>query len=131
MRILLVAEDRLRVDGGAGPMSVEADSAEMTYSPSHMVASGLAVCTLSVLHSWATHAGLAVDDLALEVAWSYVEEPHRIGAFTVTVQWPSLPESRRAAAERASGMCMIKKTLQAPPEIRTVVDGAPAAGAAS
>jgi uncharacterized OsmC-like protein len=121
MRILLVAEDRLRVDGGAGPMSVEAESAETTYSPGHMVGSGLAVCTLSVLHSWATHAQIPVDGLAVEVAWTYVEDPHRIGEWRVEIDWPGLPENRRAAAERAAGLCTIKKSLETPPTISTAM----------
>jgi uncharacterized OsmC-like protein len=121
MRILLIAEDRLRVDGGAGPMSVEADSAETTYSPAHMVGSGLAVCTLSVLHSWASHASLPVEDLALEVSWRYVEDPHRIGEWAVEIDWPSLPENRRAAAERAASLCSIKKSLETPPTITSRV----------
>ena len=129
MKILLLSEDRLRVQGGAGPLSVEADSAEMTYSPGHMVASGLAVCTYSVLQSWATNAGIPADDLAVEVGFAYVEKPHRIGTMEVSLDWPSLPAERREAAKRAAGVCPIHRTLHAPPEITTVVAGAPAAPA--
>ena len=119
MRILLLAEDRLRLEGGAGPMSIEADSAEMTYSPGHMLASGLALCTVSVLHSWATHAKLAADDLAIEVAWRYVEDPHRIGEWSLVIDWPSLPENRRGAAVRAASLCTVKKSMEIPPRIDT------------
>ena len=121
MKILLVAESRLRVEGGAGPLSVEAESAETTYSPAHMVGSGLAVCTLSVLHSWASNAQLPADDLAIEVAWRYVEEPHRIGEWSVELDWPSLPEARRRAAERVAALCTIKKSMETPPKFTTVV----------
>lgn len=130
MKILLLAEDRIRVDGGAGPLSVEAESAEMTYSPGHMVASGLAVCTLSVLHSWASNASLPAEDLALEVSWAYVEDPHRIGEWTVEVDWPSLPENRRGAAQRAAALCSIKKSLEIPPRIGTTMKQTAAAGGA-
>jgi len=119
VKILLVAEDRLRLEGGAGPMSIEADSAEMTYSPGHMVGSGLALCTASVLHSWATHAKLPADDLAIEVAWKYVEDPHRIGEWSLAIDWPSLPEERRNAAVRAASLCSVKKSLEIPPTIET------------
>ncbi|HEX8363437.1 MAG TPA: OsmC family protein [Longimicrobium sp.] len=123
MKILLLSDDRLRVQGGAGPLSVEADSAEMTYSPGHMLASSLAVCTYSVLHSWATNADLPADDLAVEVGYGYVEKPHRIGTMEVSLVWPSLPEERREAARRAAGLCTIHRTLHAPPQITTVVAG--------
>jgi uncharacterized OsmC-like protein len=121
LKILLLSDDRLRVQGGAGPLSVEADSAEMTYSPGHMLASSLAVCTYSVLHSWATNADIPADDLAVEVGYGYVEKPHRIGTMEVSLVWPSLPAERREAARRAAGLCTIHRTLNAPPEITTVV----------
>ncbi len=121
MKILLLSDERLRVQGGVGPLSVEADSAEMTYSPGHMLASSLAVCTYSVLHSWATNADLPADDLAVEVGYAYVEKPHRIGTMEVSLVWPSLPAERREAAKRAASLCTIHRTLHAPPEITTVV----------
>lgn len=127
---MLLSEDRLRVQGGAGPLSVEADSAEMTYSPGHMLASSLAVCTYSILQSWATNADIPAADLAVEVGFEYVEKPHRIGKMEVALDWPSLPVDRRDAARRAAGLCPIHRTLHAPPEVVTVVAGAgQAAGA--
>lgn len=121
MKITLLSDDRIRLDGRAGPLSVEADSAEMSYSPFHMLASGLATCTYSVLASWGTHARLSVDDLAIEVGWKFVEEPHRVGSMDVDVLWPSLPPERRNAAIRAAGLCTIKKTLEMPPTVAVEV----------
>jgi uncharacterized OsmC-like protein len=121
MKITLLSDDRIRLDGKAGPLSVEADSAEMQYSPFHMLASGLATCTYSVLASWGTHAKLPVDDLAIEVGWSFAEEPHRVGEMKVDVVWPSLPEERRNAAVRAAGLCTVKKTLEMPPQVAVEV----------
>ena len=130
MKILLLSDDRLRVQGGVGPLSVEADSAEMTYSPGHMLASSLGVCTYSILQSWATNADIRADDLAIEVGFQYVEKPHRIGSMEVSLDWPSLPAERREAAKRAAALCPIHRTLHAPPEITTEVAGAPAAAGA-
>jgi uncharacterized OsmC-like protein len=117
VKITLLSDDRIRLDGKAGPLSVEADSAEMQYSPFHMLASGLATCTYSVLASWGTHAKLPVDDLSIEVGWTFEENPHRVGAMDVDVIWPSLPEERRAAAVRAAGLCTVKKTFEQPPQV--------------
>jgi uncharacterized OsmC-like protein len=123
VKITLLSDDRIRLDGGAGPLSVEADSAEMQYSPFHMMASGLATCTYSVLASWGTHAKLPVEDLAIEVGWTFAEEPHRVGAMDVDVVWPSLPPERRNAAVRAAGLCTVKKTLEMPPTVGVEVKG--------
>lgn len=127
MKITLVSDDRIRVDGGAGPLSVEAESAETSYSAFHMLASGLATCTLSVLHAWAANAKLPADDLAVEVGWSFVEDPHRVGSMTVDIDWPGLPEARRAAAHRVADLCTVKVTLKHPPEISTRVNAGTAA----
>lgn len=121
MKITLLSDDRIRLDGKAGPLSVEADSAEMQYSPFHMLASGLATCTFSVLASWGTHASIPVDDLVIEVGWVFHENPHRVGRMDVEVIWPSLPEARRNAAVRAAGLCTISKTLEQPPTLAVEV----------
>ena len=117
MKITLLSDDRIRLEGKAGPLSVEAESAETQYSPFHMLASGLATCTFSVLASWGTHAKLGVDDLAIEVGWTFTENPHRVGRMEVDVVWPSLPAERRAAAVRAAGLCTITRTLEQPPTV--------------
>ena len=121
MKILLVSDDRIRLEGTAGPLTVEADSAETQYSPFHMLASGLATCVHSVLASWASNAKLGAEDLVVEVGWTFVENPHRVGAFDVQLVWPSLPENRRTAAERAAHLCTVHKTFENPPSIRTAV----------
>ena len=131
MKILLVSDDRIRLEGKAGPMTIEADSPEMQYSPFHMLASSLATCTYSVLASWGTNARLPVEDLAVEVGWSFVEEPHRVGSMGVLVDWPSLPEARRAAAERVAALCTVKKTLEQPPTLTTTVATAAATAASN
>jgi uncharacterized OsmC-like protein len=127
LKITLLAEDRIRLDGGAGPMTIEAETAEMSYSPFHMLASGLATCTLSVLQAWASNAKLAADRLAIEVSWSFAEEPHRVGAMQVTLEWPGLPENRHAAAQRVADLCTVKVTLKHPPELSTRVTAGGAA----
>jgi uncharacterized OsmC-like protein len=121
MKITLLAEDRLVMDAKAGPLSVEAESAEIQYSPFHMLASGLASCTLSVLAAWGSHAGIDPDDLEVEVGWSFAEDPHRVGRMELLLRWPSLPAARHAAAVRAAGLCTIKKTLEHPPEVAVEV----------
>jgi uncharacterized OsmC-like protein len=121
VKITLLSEDRIRVDSTPGPLTVEAESAEMQYSPFHMMASGLATCTLAVLESWASHANLDADGLAVEVAWRFAEKPHRVGSYDVSLRWPGLPEERRAAATRAAALCAVHNTFGHPPSIAVEV----------
>lgn len=121
MRILLVSDTRIRLDGGGGPLTIEAESPEMGYSPFHMLASSLATCVYSVLRSWAEHAKLRGNDLAIEVEWQFAEAPYRVGSLHTRLVWPSLPEARRAAAQRAVSLCTVHKTLEHPPQLTAEV----------
>ena len=117
MKIILLSDDAIRLEPIPGPMTIEALSTEQSYSPFHMLASGLATCTFSVMHAWATHASLDIDDLAIEVHWTFAEDPHRVDTMNVTFEWPSLPAKRHAAARRVAEMCTIHATLLHPPTI--------------
>ncbi|HJR42138.1 MAG TPA: OsmC family protein [Gemmatimonadaceae bacterium] len=121
MKITLLSDERLRLDNTPGPLTIEAESADMSYSPFHMVASGLATCTLAVLHSWASHAGIEADSLAIEVAWTFGEKPHRVASYDVRLHWPDLAEERMAAASRAATLCAVHSTLAHPPSITVEV----------
>jgi uncharacterized OsmC-like protein len=101
MKITLLADDRVRYEVAPGPLSIDAPSAETAYSPFHMLGSSLAACTFSVLAAWAEHASIPIDDLVIEVAWTFAEKPHRVGELQLEFVWPSLPPSRLKAAERA------------------------------
>jgi uncharacterized OsmC-like protein len=117
MKIILLSEDSIRLVPDAGPMTIEAQDPDQSYSPFHMLGSALATCTFSVLYSWATHAKLSVDDLTIDVSWTFAEDPYRVGSIEMTYDWPSLPENRVRAASRAAELCTIHTTLSHPPEI--------------
>lgn len=120
MKITLLSDDAIRLEPVPGALTIEAQSAEMGYSPFHMLASSLATCTMSVLLSWATHAKLSPDDLSLEVRWTFADDPHRVGNITVAFTWPSLPAERVEAAKRVAAMCTVHATLMHPPTIDVV-----------
>jgi uncharacterized OsmC-like protein len=117
MKITLLSDDAIRLEPIPGALTVEAASPEMSYSPFHMLASGLATCTFSVLQSWATHARIPIDDLTLEVQWRFADDPHRVGDIGVIFDWPSLPANRLTAAKRVAEMCTIHATLMHSPRI--------------
>ena len=130
MKITLLADDAIRLEPIAGPMTIEASSAEMAYSPFHMLASSLATCVFSVINSWATHAKIPVDDLVIDVKWKFADEPHRVSDLDVSFDWKSLPPNRIAAAKRVAELCTVHATLHHPPNISVEPATQPAAPAA-
>jgi uncharacterized OsmC-like protein len=117
MKITLLSDDAIRLEPIAGPMTIEASSAEMVYSPFHMLASSLASCTFSVMESWASHAKIPIDDLVIDVRWKFGEDPHRVSDIAVTFDWKSLPPNRIAAAKRVAELCTVHATLHHPPHV--------------
>lgn len=117
MKIVLLSDERIRLEGSVGPLTIEADRPDAQYSPFHMLASALGTCEMSVIASWAEHAQLDTSDLIIEIGWQFAEKPHRVGALNVMIIWPSLPPERRNAAERAAHLCAIHNTLSHPPTI--------------
>lgn len=117
MKIVLTSENSVRLIPEPGAMTIEARSMEQQYSPFHMLGSSLAFCTFSVLYSWATHVKLPVDDLTLDVAWEFAEDPHRVGRIALSFDWPSLPAKRINAAKRAAELCTVHATLMHSPQV--------------
>ena len=129
MKITLLSDDAIRLEAVAGPMTIEAPNAQTVYSPFHMLGSALATCVFSVIQSWATHAKIPVDDLVIDVRWTFGDDPHRVSDIGVTFDWKSLPPNRVAAARRVAELCTIHATLHHPPHV-TIEPSTPKAPAA-
>jgi uncharacterized OsmC-like protein len=111
VKLTLQSDDSVRYEAAPGMLTIEAESADRQFSPFHMLAGSLAVCTFSVLASWASHASIPFDDLVIDVSWTFAEGPHRVDAMRLSFTWKSLPASRLNAAKRAAALCPIHATL--------------------
>ena len=81
------------------------------------------------MNAWATHAGLDFEDLAIEVHWTFAENPHRVDAMHLTFEWPSLPQKRYAAARRVSAAAKCSEAL--PHMVGSGIAGTGGSGAAA
>jgi uncharacterized OsmC-like protein len=117
MKITLTGEESLRIEPTPGPLTIEATSHDQSYSPFHMLGSALGMCTFSVLQSWASNKNIAVDDLKLDVTWTFVEGEHRVSTMKVVLAWPSLSAELWPRAIRAASVCGVHKTLASAIEI--------------
>jgi uncharacterized OsmC-like protein len=111
MKIVLQGENAILLSATEGMLTIEAETSDQQYSPFHMLGSSLAYCTFSVLYSWASNSDLDVSDLEIHVSWEFADNPHRVGNIKTELRWPSLPENRRPAAQRAAGLCAVHATL--------------------
>ena len=120
MLLTIIAEDHIRLDtGGEDGLVVEGES----FGPLPMLAASLALCTVSVIQSYADGAGVDVAGFGVEVRWNYVEDPYRVGRYDVTLHLPtSVPQSRHRAIVRVADTCTVHATLIHPPAIETVVE---------
>jgi uncharacterized OsmC-like protein len=123
MKITLTGEESLRLQATSGPLTIEAPTPDVQYSPFHMLGSALGACTLFVLNSWASNKNLAVDDLRIDVSWRFVEGQHRVGSMKVRLVWPSLSAELWPRAIRVANLCGIHNTLTHPPEITVEAAG--------
>ena len=123
MKITLTGEESIRVEPIGEQLTVEAPTPELHYSPFHMLGSALGGCTLFVLQSWASHKGIGVDDVKVDVSWTFVEGQHRVGTMKVKLEWPSLSAELWPRAIRAASLCGVHNTLTHPPEISVVAPG--------
>jgi uncharacterized OsmC-like protein len=128
VKITLLSEESIRLEPTPGAMTIEALSAEQSYSPFHMLAGGLAYCTFSVFHAWAEQAKLDASGLTIDVAWTFADDPHRVASYDLRFSWLGLPPNRLDAARRVAELCTVHATFMHPPTIS--VDGAAGAGTA-
>jgi uncharacterized OsmC-like protein len=111
MKITLTGEESLRIEPTPGPLTIESLSRDQSYSPFHMLGSALGTCTLSVMQSWASNKGIGVDDLKVDVSWTFVEGEHRIGSMKVVLDWRALSAEMWPRVIRAASLCAVHKTL--------------------
>ncbi|MEW6611153.1 MAG: OsmC family protein [Pseudomonadota bacterium] len=127
MKIVLHADTELTLqEGKASGLEVVAENPDVHYGAMQMFATALALCTYSVLVSYAEQIGTDTEALAIRVRWRYAAHPARIDRIDMDITWPELPESRLPAARRAAAHCTLHNTLHQPPEVHTRVRHGPA-----
>jgi uncharacterized OsmC-like protein len=124
MKITLTGEESLRLEPSSGPLTIESQSPDQSYSPFHMLGSALGACTLSVLQSWASNRSIGADDLKIDIGWTFVEGQHRVGSMSMKLDWPSLSAEAWPKAIRVANVCGVHQTMTHPIEITVDAVGA-------
>lgn len=122
MHIHIHSEEDLSIQDFLSPeMTVDAHDPEAAFSALQMLATSMALCTFSVLYAYGETIGVDPAPIHIRVRWSYAPEGTRIDEIAMDIDWPGLPDSRKAAAQRAATSCTVHRTLEHPPVVHTRV----------
>ena len=82
------------------------------FSPTDLVASGLAACILTTIGMFAERRGIDLTGARAHVGKEMSKEPRRIGRLPVLVTLPaSIPEELRPALEKVGRSCPVHASL--------------------
>jgi putative redox protein len=113
--------DRLRVDVRGHELNtdqpLEDGGGDTAPTPTELFLSGLAACIAFYAERFLRRNGLPAAGLQVSCAYTWAENPHRVGEIQLTVDAPGLTPQKRAAFERVVEHCTVHNTLQHPPAI--------------
>ncbi len=123
MKIHLTAERNLLLACFDEPgLEIVPGEEHVHFAALEMFASSLALCTASVLVSYAQVLKADLSALSIRIRWDYAEGPYRVGRMRMDLDWPGLPENRHKAVLKAARRCTVHHTLTHPPEIETHIE---------
>ena len=83
-----------------------------TFSPTDLVASGLAACMVTLMGIAAKTHDIHLDGLSFSLEKHMANDPRRIGSVPISIQMPSgLSPDERLKLERAAMTCPVHKSL--------------------
>lgn len=90
-----------------------------TFSPTDLVASGLAACMLTTIAIVADRDGINIDDSSFHTEKHMSDNPRRIGKLPVVISLPAhLTEEQRAKLERVAMKCPVHHSLHPDIEVQ-------------
>ena len=120
MNLILEGESGVRLALAGDGFEITSD--DVSISPYHLLTGSLASCIALVVSPWAERAGLDPAPVIISISWEHVgATDYRVKYMDVEVQWPGLPEARKAVVERLAEACPIHATLLAGTEISSRV----------
>jgi putative redox protein len=109
-----LSTDQPRQDGGG----------DTAPTPTELFLGGLAACVAFYAERFLRRNGLPAAGLRVSCAYSWAENPHRVGEIQLAVDAPGLTLDKRASFERVVERCTVHNTLEHPPAIALRVSGA-------
>jgi putative redox protein len=119
--------DRLRVEIRGHELNTDQPhqdgGGDTAPTPTELFLGGLAACVAFYAERFLRRHGLPAAGLQVSCAYTWAENPHRVGEIQLTVDAPGLTPQKRAAFERVVEHCTVHNTLQHPPAIALRISG--------
>lgn len=94
----------------AAPVDNQGDGS--SFSPTDLVASGLAACMVTLMGIAAKTHGIDLDGLSFSLEKHMANDPRRIGSVPISIHMPAgLSSDERLKLERAAMTCPVHKSL--------------------
>lgn len=91
---------------------------DTAFTPTELFIASLATCPMFYVLAFAKRRQIPVEGMTAEVDYEIVDNPRRVGKFSVTIHLPEpVSEPHRAALQRAAEQCLVHNTLVQPPPI--------------
>jgi uncharacterized OsmC-like protein len=125
MRLHILSDRRLRLETAGPGLEIVGGP----FGPLQMLAASLALCTAAAVRTYGETANIDLAGYAVDLDWEYVDQPYRVGAYSMTLLLPgTAPEARHKAILRAAGTCTVHRTLMRAPTITTTLGAVEDAG---
>ena len=97
---------------------VEQGGEGTALTPAELFLASLGTCPMVYVLAFAKRHSLPVEGLTADVDYEIVDNPRRVGSFTVTIHLPApVSDSHRAALQRAAEQCLVHNSLLQPPPV--------------
>ena len=87
-------------------------------TPTEVFLAGLAACVTFYAGRFLRRHDLSTEGLVVACDYTCAAEPARVGAITLAIDAPGLPQERSEAFRRVVEHCSVHNTLRFPPEVR-------------
>ena len=101
--------------------SVKSGGEASDPEPFDLFLASLATCAGHYVNSFCEKRGIPIDGVRLTQSWRR-DEKKKLAGIRIEIEVPAgFPEKYHAALVRAAGQCSVKRVLESPPAIDTVV----------
>jgi uncharacterized OsmC-like protein len=96
---------------------------DTALTPTELFIASLGTCPLVYVLAFAKRHDIPVEGLTADVDYEIVDNPRRVGRFSIAIRFPQpVDDQHRAALQRAAEQCLVHNSLLQPPAVTVLVE---------